>query len=136
MIYYNVLKGGEKPRGSLKDAGLDLRATEGFMIQPGETVKVPLGVSFEIPPGSFVQLSARSSVALKGVYCHIGTIDASFNGKEVCAIMTNIGDSSEIFLNGERVVQAIGLEHKGFSEKSVDISDEGSKEGFGSTGRI
>jgi dUTP pyrophosphatase len=136
MITYKILTEVCVPRVGEGDAGMDLRTRETFAIWPQETMKIPLGIAFEIPNNrSFVQISARSSVALRGCYVHIGTIDRSFNGKEVCAIMTNLGDAPITFEAGERVAQAVGLDHQTFSKTVNDIDSRDSKEGFGSSGR-
>jgi len=136
IVSYNILKPECAPRVNKGDAGADLRVRDSFEVLPGQTVKVPLGVSFEIPSeGVFVQLSARSSVALQGVYCHIGTIDHTFNGKEVCAIVTNFSNDPAWFETGERIVQAVVLEHGSVCYTKKVIEDKGSKDGFGSSGK-
>lgn len=142
MILYNTQDPFCTPRVDALDAGMDLRTKERVILRAGETKCIPLGIVFSIPPGRFVQLSARSSTAMRGVYCHIGTIDSSFNGREVKAILTNISGETVVFEQYERIVQAIDLEHGLFqvTNKTIDsrVSDGSnrvSKKGFGSTGR-
>lgn len=137
IVTYKVLKEGCEPRVGEGDAGMDLKTDRDFTLLVGETKKIPLGVAFQIPEGKvFVGISARSSVALQGVYAHVGTIDQSFNGKEVCAILTNIGDNVPTFKKGERIVQAIPYTHGCWSKTEDDIDDANSKGGFGSSGRF
>lgn len=136
MIRYNVLTKDCKPRQNEGDAGMDLRLRSGMMIRPGEIIMIPLGVSFQIPVGQFIGVSARSSIALKGIYCHVGTIDATFNGKEVCGIFANVGKKVQYFPRGERVVQAIGFKHEPLTMTTTPIDSGVSKDGFGSSGRM
>jgi len=136
MIQYKVLKEGCDPRGAQGDAGLDLRVAESVFIYPQETVKIPTGVAFVIPNNmSFIQITARSSTALQGCHIHIGTIDHTFNGREVHLIATNMSDHPIIFKAFERVAQAVGLDHIDIRRTRKDIDTTDSKKGFGSTGR-
>ena len=47
------------------DAGYDLIAGEDVVIQPGETVKIPTGLAFEIAEGYEMQVRPRSGVTTK-----------------------------------------------------------------------
>lgn len=137
MVYLQVLNSGCEPKRMLPgDAAMDLKCTEDTTVYPGRAMKVPLGVCFKIPIGEYVQITARSSVALQGIVGHVGIIDSSFNGNEVCAILMNIGDSPVFFSKGERVAQAIALEYGDFETSEDAIDSTGSKEGFGSSGRM
>ena len=54
-------------RGSKYSAGYDLSADidKSILIRPQETVKIPTGLSFEIPEGYFGGIYARSGLATK-----------------------------------------------------------------------
>ena len=54
-------------KGSKFSAGYDLSAdiNEPVLIRPGETVKVPTGLAFEVPEGYFGGIYARSGLATK-----------------------------------------------------------------------
>ncbi|MDQ0154945.1 dUTP diphosphatase [Robertmurraya andreesenii] len=72
------------------DAGFDLVATEDVIVEPGETVKVPTGLAFEIPQGYELQIRPRSGVTLKTkLRVQLGTVDAGYRG-EVGVIVDNI----------------------------------------------
>ncbi len=137
-VKFNVLDNNYIPeRMDQEDAGLDLKARITAVIQPGETKVIPLSVAFGIATNRFVQLSARSSIALRGLYVHIGTIDVSFNGKEVGAIVTNIGRNVARVEAGERIAQAIELRHGSvFIHVKEPIDSRVSKDGYGSSGRF
>jgi dUTP pyrophosphatase len=71
------------------DAGYDLIAGEDVIIRPGETVKIPTGLAFEIQEGYEMQVRPRSGVTSKTpLRVALGTIDASYRG-EVSVICEN-----------------------------------------------
>ena len=116
-------------------SGADLRARGDWNIQPGETMKIPLGICFEIPAGYEVQIRPRSGLSAKGIYCAFGTIDCDYRG-EVSAIITN--NSKEMFSvrDGDRICQMVYAPVTQVDFETVDeLSDtmRGSN-GFGSTG--
>lgn len=49
-------------------SGADLHARGDWNIQPRETIKIPLGVCFEIPSGYEIQIRPRSGLSAKGIY--------------------------------------------------------------------
>jgi dUTP pyrophosphatase len=72
------------------DAGFDLVATEDVIVEPGETVKVPTGLAFEIPEGFELQIRPRSGITTKTkLRVQLGTIDSPYRG-EVKVIVDNI----------------------------------------------
>jgi dUTP pyrophosphatase len=72
------------------DAGFDLVATEDVIVEPGETVKVPTGLAFELPPHYEMQIRPRSGVTLKTkLRVQFGTVDAGYRG-EVGVIVDNV----------------------------------------------
>lgn len=92
-------------------AGFDLHAVEDCIIAPGESVKLPLGLSFEIPECYVLYICMRSSIGLKTSLRQsngIGVIDSDYRG-EVSMMFDNIADDDgETFtdryflINGER----------------------------------
>ena len=77
------------------DAGFDLVAVEDTVVEPGETVKVPTGLAFEIPAGMELQVRPRSGITAKTkLRVQLGTVDASYRG-EVSVIVDNIRDFSD-----------------------------------------
>ncbi|WP_449600378.1 dUTP diphosphatase [Paenibacillus sp. Marseille-Q9583] len=79
-------------------AGFDLVAVEDVVIAPGDTVKVPLGLAFEIPAGYVMIVCMRSGIALKTKLRQpngIGVIDADYRG-EVAMMFDNIAVGHEV----------------------------------------
>lgn len=74
------------------DSGFDVAAVENILIEPGETVKIPLGLAFEIPNGYEMQIRPRSGITSKTkLRVQLGTIDAGYRG-EVNVIVDNIAE--------------------------------------------
>ena len=73
------------------DAGADVEAAENTILTPGETVLIPTGLKFAIPPGYEVQVRPRSGISLK-TYLTVtnspGTIDCRYRD-EVKVIIRN-----------------------------------------------
>ncbi len=94
------------------DAGLDLVACEGVMLEPGERAVVPTGIAIEIPPGyaGFVQprsgLAARHGITIVN---SPGLVDSGYRG-EVLVVLLNT-DSGESFTveRGMRIAQLVVL---------------------------
>lgn len=82
-------EGWKKPsRAHWFDAGLDCWSAAVRTLKPGETAKIPLGFSLEIPHGNVVLLTPRSSLNAKGIDVKLGTIDSGYSG-EICAVVAN-----------------------------------------------
>lgn len=77
------------------DSGFDLVAVSDVIIEPGETIKVPTGLAFEIPQGFELQVRPRSGITAKTkLRVQLGTVDAGYTG-EVSVIVDNIFDRDE-----------------------------------------
>ncbi len=121
-------------------AGMDLRASEEVLIDPGCWLAVGTGLFLEIPQGYEVQLRPRSGLALnKGVTLlnAPGTIDSDYRG-EVRVILINHSKEPFQAQVGDRIAQMVlkPVVHAIFCE--VDQLEETSRGagGFGSTGGI
>jgi len=74
------------------DSGFDLVAVEDITIEPGETVKVPTGLAFELPEGYELQIRPLSGITLKTkLRVQLGTVDAGYRG-EIGVIVDNIAE--------------------------------------------
>ncbi|NTW45792.1 MAG: dUTP diphosphatase [Candidatus Moranbacteria bacterium] len=119
------------------DAGLDLYATEGSALGPGERRIVPTGVAIAIPEGYVGLIMDRSGLAAKhGITNLGGVIDSGYRG-EWKVIMLNTSDEPYEVASGERIAQMLVVpialpEVCEVSELDATIRGEGH---FGSTGR-
>lgn len=104
------------------DAGYDLICAEDTIIEPGQTVKIPTGLAFEIAEGYEMTVRPRSGVTAKTpLRVSLGTIDSNFRG-EVNVICENsapfhyeLGDSA--FIKEYRALGIDGMQDMK-SEKS------------------
>lgn len=131
-------------RGTTGAAGYDLYASRNCIINPGETVRVPLGIAMEIPEGYCGVVYSRSSVALLGLTITPLIIDSDYRG-EVCVVVQNTGfkvggEPSYCWVNpGDRIAQLrIERANPEFMEivetDELSTTDRGDK-GWGSTGK-
>ena len=130
--YSNFIK---PKRAHWFDAGLDCWAATIKTVKPGETAKIPLGFSLEIPHGNVILLVPRSSLNAKGIEVKLGTIDADYTG-EISAIVHNESKSPfEIDFN-TKICQLIMLpihEIEPVISEEYDKYDNRASGGFGST---
>lgn len=126
--------------GSQFSAGADLYACTDaeVTIEPGKTVIIPTGLSFEIPAGFAGLIYARSGLATKKGLApanKVGVIDADYRG-EVMVSLYNQSDMPQTIEPGERLAQMVITP---FLKADFCVSDELSDTvrgsgGFGSTG--
>lgn len=141
------------------DSGMDLYALDDIVIKPGETVLIPTGLKVAIPVGYELQVRPKSGRALKTklrVANTPGTIDAGYRD-EIGVIIDNIeAPIKHIYTDGNGLVLGIDygssftigkgekfaqlvlcqIAHCSFQQvqRVSDISNDGRKGGFGSTG--
>ncbi len=122
------------------DAGLDLYAREGALLEPGGgRVAVPTGIAIAIPDGYAGFVQPRSGLALRhGVTClnTPGLIDAGYRD-EIRVLLVNTDASTPFEIRrGDRIAQLViqKVETVEWREvESLDDSDRG-LDGWGSTG--
>ena len=127
--------------GSRGAAGADLYACldQAVVIEPGETVFIPTGLSMEIPAGTAGLIYARSGLACKRGLApanKVGVIDSDYRGEFIVALH-NHGTQKQTVEHGERVAQLVitPVLTPAFTEVA-DLSDtERAAGGFGSTGK-
>ncbi len=121
-------------------AGMDLRAAlaQAIRLLPGQRMKVPTGISIEIPPGWEGQVRPRSGLAIRHGITLLnspGTIDADYRG-EVAVILVNHGDEPFEVQHGDRIAQLVFAPVATATMIRAEVlstSDRGDG-GFGSTG--
>ena len=120
------------------DAGADLTASEGAVINSMGTALIKTGLFIAIPEGYEGQVRSRSGLAIKEnlfVLNAPGTIDSNYRG-EVCVILTNIGPTTKTIAAGTRIAQLVVKPVEQARFMFVDELDETDRgiNGFGSTG--
>lgn len=119
-------------------SGVDLRASEDYIIKPFERALVATGIKLAIPAGYEVQVRPRSGLALKhGIIIpnSPGTIDSDYRG-EVRVILMNLGREDFIIKAGDRIAQMILAPVAKISwEECAELEETArGSGGFGSTG--
>ena len=122
--------------GPVEDAGMDLRAVERVVLQPGVAQAVPTGIAIELPPGHEAQVRPRSGLGLKhSLTVNFGTIDPGYRG-EIRVIMFNLGRAAYTVEKGDRIAQLVISRYESveWEEGEINESARGAG-GFGSSGR-
>lgn len=127
--------------GSAESAGYDLSAAidTNVVIAPHQTVKIPTGLSMELPQNTFGGLYARSGIANREGLApanKVGVIDSDYRG-EIIVALHNHSDEYRIVEPGQRIAQLIIQPYiKAEYEESdgLTTTDRGTG-GFGSTGK-
>jgi dUTP pyrophosphatase len=119
-------------------AGLDLRSTMDFVLEPGKFKGIPTGIKLAVPQGYEGHVRARSGNAFKhGVGCvnGIGTLDADYRG-ELFVILINWGENPFEIKKGDRIAQLVINKHETIEWEPVeDLENTKRGEGgLGSTG--
>lgn len=126
-------------RATPDDAGLDLYATDAFVIPVGERRLVSTGLSVKIPRGYYGRIAPRSGLAWKdGIDVAAGVIDVGYRG-ELKVVLVNNGKVDFYVTMGLRVAQLIveacailtPVAVTSFTDASADRGG-----GFGSTGLL
>ena len=133
-------KGLELPAYATEgSAGLDLRAAEGAVLQPGARLLIPTGIAIALPPHHEAQVRPRSGLAVKNgvtVLNAPGTIDADYRG-EIKVPLINHGHENFVVHRGDRIAQLVVapvVQVKLTEVASLDDTARG-QNGFGSSGR-
>ena len=118
------------------DAGVDLYATENYVLKPGERALVSTGIAFAIPKGYVGLIWDRSGLAAKNsMHVLAGVVDSGYRG-EVKVVLINLGNEDFSVTKGMRIAQMLIQPVISADIEEVDSLDETSRNqgGFGSTG--
>lgn len=127
-------------KGSRYSAGFDLSAdiADKVLILPGKTVKIPTGLSIELPEGYFGAIYARSGLAAKqGLRPAngVGVVDSDYRGEYIVALH-NDSEEARTIEPRQRIAQLVIQKHLDCDFVEVDelTNTERGQGGFGSTG--
>ena len=103
--------GGHYPPDYATDgsSGMDVRAIDPQVIQPGDRQLVDTGIVAIIPEGSEIQVRPRSGLALKHgvtVLNSPGTIDSDYRGR-IKVLLINHGKEPFEIKRGDRIAQLV-----------------------------
>lgn len=99
--------GGITPeRAHYNDAGADVFSLDSYVINPGETLKIPLGFGLEIPDGYVGFIFPKSGLSSRGIVSELAPIDSGYRG-EIHAIIHNQSNKEFIFDKGQKIGQLV-----------------------------
>jgi dUTP pyrophosphatase len=124
--------------GPEEDAGMDLRAVEDVVLEPGVPRLTPTGLTIELPPGYEGQVRPRSGLALHHSITMPnapGTIDPGYRG-ELRVILLNLGHQPYTVRAGDRIAQLVVARYERVEWLEGELADSArGAGGFGSSGR-
>lgn len=130
----------EPLRGHDSDAGLDLRIPYDAVLKAHSSLKVDLGIHFDIPEGWFGKLESKSGLNVnRKIFSGGGVIDSGFTGS-IVAVLYNYSDEDYSFKAGDKFIQILFQPISTPTLQKVDSfgdidSNQRGDSGFGSTGR-
>ena len=120
------------------DSGLDIYIIENQIINPGETIRLKLGISCENLDAKSYFLMPRSSISKTPLRLanSVGLIDAGYRG-EIMAAVDNIKDFAYEVEIGQRLFQIVAMDGSAIHFELGDHLTETTRgaDGFGSTGK-
>ena len=128
-------------RGSEKAAGYDLYANidgnDSITINPGETVVIGTGLSFELPDNTFAAIFARSGLSTKSGLApanKVGVCDSDYRG-EYKVPLHNHSNVPATINHGDRIAQMVVMPFIPIELEEGELSNTArGSGGFGSTG--
>lgn len=121
------------------DAGLDLYALEGAVLEPGDRASVATGIAVEIPAGHAGLVLPRSGLALRHGIALVnapGLIDAGYRG-ELRVLLLNTDRSRPFQISaGDRIAQLLVIRTETAALLEVEELSDSTRGagGFGSSG--
>lgn len=120
------------------DAAYDVASIEDAVVPPHDIKNIDTGIIIVAPPGFYITVEARSSLAKQGIIPTRGIIDSCYLG-HLMVILTNQTDKEYHVKKFDRIAQIIlnKQEHMDFQivdKFSKEYSHRG-HDGWGSTGR-
>ena len=142
-VKYKKLKDSaiEPTKGSEKAAGHDLYAnidnSGHIVINPGETVVIGTGLSFELPDNTFAAIFARSGLSTKSGLSpakKVGVCDSDYRGEYMVALHNHSNIPATVN-HGDRIAQMVVMPFIAVELEEGDLSNTArGSGGFGSTG--
>lgn len=114
------------------DAGADVFAPKGYVLNPGSTVKIPLGFGVKLPDGMTGFVFPRSGLSAKGIVCELPPIDSGYRG-EIHAVVSNVSCETYTIKKGDRIGQLVIFPCI-LADFTFEKSAERGEGAFGSTG--
>lgn len=138
QIKFTLDEGAHAPeKAHAADAGYDLRAIDGTLIDGLDGAAFDTGVRVAIPEGYVGFVQSKSGLNVKhGIICPVGTIDAGYTGSIVVKLY-NLDRNPYMVMPGDKIAQLIiqPLADCWLAKTETLEETERGENGFGSTGR-
>lgn len=138
VVYKKLDENAKTPEKMTEgSSGYDLYAAEDCILKDTTPKAVSTKIAIELPKHFEGQIRGRSSMSLRGIHTHLGTIDQDYRG-ELKVILQNLDPMSPyIIKKGDRIAQLVIAPTAPtilFNSAELKTTDRGDG-GFGSTGR-
>lgn len=92
------------------DAGVDLHARQGVVLEPGQRATVPTGLAIALPAGWAGFVHPRSGLASRHGITIVnapGTVDAAYRGEIAVTLANTDSDEEFVVARGDRIAQLV-----------------------------
>lgn len=120
-------------RKNYSDTGADIFMPNGYYVEPGQTVIIPLGFGIEVPNGYNAYIQIRTSLARQGLTIEQCAIDAGYTG-QIHMILHNNSNAGFAWYKGDRLGYLV-VHPVVYPEFIEDLNPERGTGAFGSTGK-
>lgn len=93
-------------RATPRSAGLDLYSPIDCIIEPGQILKINMGLRFQLPRNTYGCITSRSSLASRGLICLTGTVDEDYRGN-IFVVLHNCTSNKFKICRSEAIAQII-----------------------------
>lgn len=118
------------------DQGWDIRAAEGYILDPGERKLIGTSLYLELPEGLYGDVRPRSGLSSRGIDVCLGLIDSSYRGEIKVCLVNNSGEDF-LVKPGDRIAQMVFGQEILLDPVQVDeisFDTHRGEKGFGSSG--
>ncbi len=124
-------------RESAQAVGYDVYSTDDYTLHPHLITKIPLDISIQPPPGTYIQIMSRSGLALRGITVLAGVIDPDYRGN-ITVLLHNNSSIPILIKYGDQVAQILfkNVSTPTLLTSTVLTESVRNTDGFGSTDRL
>lgn len=117
------------------DGGIDCYSPVDLLLNPGDVIKIPLGIKIQLPEGTIALLLPKSGLSCAGLTTVTGLIDNGYRG-EISMVSQNISNKPIKINRLQKVCQImiLNIPSIDITYDKVDNNTTRGENGFGSTG--
>lgn len=138
LEWFLLTEGAKAPTKAYgdEDACYDLYSAVDVELPVGMPTFVDCGIGFNLSEDQEVVIRGRSSMALKAIWCHVGTVDSGWRGA-AGPILLNLSKEPFLVKAGDKICQAAVREVPHYALEQVTNIRPSARaaKGFGSSGK-